>query len=106
MILKIKHEELKNVKDVMKKDASLLNDEIDILLEQTEKLKTIWQGQDADMFCNNVYEYLKKMKPIPACLNVLGDFINNINNKYTENDESFSKELQTEVDDYEQDSNN
>jgi len=101
MLLKVKHDELKNVKDVMIKDSALLDDEINILKEQIEKLRTIWQGQDANMFCDNVYNYIERMKTIPASIRTLGDFINKANNRYAENDEMFSRELQTEVDNYE-----
>lgn len=105
MILKVKHDELNNVKDVMVKDSELLDSEIKTLLEQIEKLRTIWQGQDATIFCNNVYEYINKMKTLPVTLRTMGKFINNINNQYTENDEAFGKELETEVDNYEQNNN-
>ena len=101
MLLKVKHDELKNVKDVMIKDSALLDDEINILKEQIEKLRTIWQGQDAKMFCDNVYNYVERMKTIPTSMRILGDFINKANNRYAESDEMFSRELQTEVDNYE-----
>lgn len=105
MILKVKHDELNNVKDVMVKDGELLDTEIETLLGQIDKLKTIWQGQDAEIFCNNVYEYINRMKTIPITLRTMGKFINNINNQYSENDEAFGKELETEVDNYEQNNN-
>lgn len=107
MILKVKHEELKKVKDVMKNDGELLDNEIAIMLEQLEKLKTIWQGQDSDVFCSNVYNYVTRMKTIPSSLRVLSEFIGKADNKYIDNDDAFSQELKTEVDNYdEQDSNN
>jgi len=98
MILKVKHGELKSVKDVTLKDSELLDQEINVLLEQIAKLQTIWQGQDSDFFCNNVSDYVNKMKSIPVCYRNLGNFINDVNNRYSQHDEAFSRELETEVD--------
>lgn len=106
MILKVKHEELQKVKHTMIKDGNALNDEIKIMQDEMEKLKTIWQGQDASTFYDNVYGYLDKMKKIPASLIEMGNFINNMDRSYTERDQEFSKELQKEEDNYEQNINN
>ena len=89
MELKVNPEELDHVKDVMIKDADEFDSNIDKLREQIEILKGIWQGQDADMFCKNV-----------------GEFFERANGDFQEGDEAFSKELETEVDEYEQNNNN
>lgn len=101
MLLKVKHEELNNVSRVIKKDSEELDKEIDNLLEQVEILRTIWQGQDADSFCQNTSDYFSKMKSIPNCMRNISGFINNVDNTYKEKDEAFNRELRTEVDNYE-----
>ena len=106
MLIKVKHEELKQVKDVMKKDGDLLDDEINVLLEQMEKLKTIWQGQDADVFYNHVYDYINKMKNIPNAMRHISEYINKANNRFADSDDAFSKQLQTEVEEVEPNNNN
>ena len=47
MVIKVKHDELNNVKDVMKKDGNAYDDEIKSMLDQIAILRTIWQGDDA-----------------------------------------------------------
>lgn len=102
MLLKVKHEELRGVLNTMKKDGDAYDTEIEKMLSEIDKLRTIWQGQDATIFCDNVHAYITKMKNIPIALRNMSTFINKANNGYEENDESFSKELQTEVDNYDE----
>ena len=97
MLLKVNHEELKNVKDVMKENSNLLNEEITIMLNNLENLRTIWQGDDSDLFYDNAFNYISRMKTITSAMNVMGDFINNMDDNYKKNDEQFSKEIEVNV---------
>ncbi len=106
MIIRVKHDELNKVKDVMKNDSNSLDQEIENLASGIEKLKTVWQGPDANIFCDNVTNYLSKMRQVPECMRTLSDFIYKVNNQYKESDEAFSRDLQTEVDNYETNSTN
>lgn len=106
MLLKVDHDELEKVCDNIRKDGDYLFKEIETMSNELENLKNVWQGEDADSFYANFSSYLNKLGNIPKYLGVVDNFINKINNKYTENDEAFSKELDTEVDNYEQDINN
>lgn len=102
MLLKVKHEELNNVTGVMVKDGEAYDTEIKNMLEQIDKLRTIWKGQDAEIFCDNVTNYITKMKNIPICLRNMSKFVNDVNNGYTEQDEAFSKELEVEANNYDE----
>lgn len=102
MKLKVKHEELHNVMSTMKKDGDAYNVEIDKMLKLIDELKTVWQGQDAEQFCHNVSQYVEKMKKIPVALNQMSNLVEKANIGYSDNDEEFSKELQTEVDNYDE----
>lgn len=102
MELKVKHEELHNVMGTMRKDGDAYSVEIDNMLKQIEELRIIWQGQDAEQFCNNVSQYIEKMKKIPAALTQMSGLVEKANAGYSDNDEEFSKELQTEVDNYDE----
>ncbi len=106
MLLKVKYDELKKITNTIKNDCSLFDEEIKRNLEQIEKLRGIWQGNDSDIFCNNVHDYLQKMTTISATLRNLEKFIDKANNGYKDNDESFSRELDTEVDNYEENIDN
>ncbi len=102
MVLKVKHEELYNVVDVMEKDSDAYDTEIENMLKEIEKLRTIWQGQDAKIFCDNIYNYVTKMKNIPIALRNMSKFTRKVNGGYSDNDDSFSKELETEANNYEE----
>ena len=106
MLLKVKYDELKEVADTINNDSSLLSEEIKKLLDQIEKLKSIWQGIDADAFYENSYDYFQKMTTISATLNNLGKFIEKTNNEYKNGDEAFSRELDTDVNNYEENIDN
>ena len=100
MIIKVKHDELNNVKDVMTKDGNAYDDEIKSMLNQISILRTIWQGDDAKEFCDNAEEYFTKMKNIPIALRNMSRLINQVNRDFTEADEQFARELRTEVGNY------
>ena len=104
MDLKVNHSELERVKKTMVKDAEDLDANIDKIRGQIEILQSIWQGNDAKVFCANVGEYFEKMKGLPVSMRAMGKFIEKANGDYQEGDDSFSKELETEVDEYEQQS--
>ena len=98
MEIKVKEDELNQVKRTMDKDAEDLASSIEQLTQQLEVLRGIWQGQDADKFFGNARDYFEKMKGIPNCMVNMGRFIDRANGDFNEGDESFSKELMTEVD--------
>lgn len=106
MLLKVKHEELHDVLNTMVKDGDAYDTEIEKMLGEIEKLRTIWQGQDATVFCDNVHAYITKMKNIPIALRNMSTFIDKANNGYTEKDEEFSKELEKEAFNYDEQSSN
>ena len=100
MLIKMKHEELSNFKDVMVKDGDSYDAEIKSMLNQIAILRTIWQGDDAKEFCDNAERYFTKMKNIPIALRNMSRFVNQVNKDYTEADEAFARELRTEVGNY------
>lgn len=106
MIIKIKRDELTDVTNTMKNNSLSLDNEINSLLEQIEKLKTVWKGVDATVFYDDANRYFNEMKKIPATSRFIGDFIFKINNDCFDEDEMCSKKLEAEVDDYVQDRDN
>ena len=106
MDLKVNHSELNRVKETMVKDADEFDAGIDKLRGQIEILQSIWQGNDATVFCSNVGEYFEKMKGLPVAMRAMGKFIDKANVDFQDGDDSLSKELETEVDEYEQGYNN
>lgn len=99
--------ELEHATDVITKDASDLNDCIDNLCNQVEILKTIWQGQDADKFCSNIGGFLKEFKRVPNSMDRLGRLAIKANIDIQNEDDAFSKGLEKEaIEDEQQDYNN
>ena len=102
-MLKMDHDEIDKVKSTMDDDESQLDTEITKMEAQLAKLRTIWEGQDADQFCDNFEEYLTKMKGIPVALRNVSSFVDKTNKNFQEKDKEFSTQLNQEVDNFEED---
>lgn len=96
MVLKVNHENLNGVTDNMLKNSDALTVEIDNLLDYLESIKLIWRGQDSDTFYDNAYNYINRMKIIPAAIETFGKFIKEVDNQYVDSDNSFANDLQKE----------
>lgn len=97
MIIKANHNELKNYANHTKKNSVLLENEIDSVIMNVQKLGTIWQGNDYNRFKDNILSYFTRMKVIPKTLDTISTFISEVDNSYIESDESFAKDLRKEV---------
>ena len=102
-MIKMRHGEIEDVKKVMDNDEVALDDEIKKMEEQKEILKRVWQGQDSDLFIKNFEEYLTKMKGVPVALRNVSMFMKKANSDFKDKDDEFSKELDKEADNYEED---
>lgn len=102
MKLKVKQKELNDVVDVMKKGGDDYDTEIDNMLEQIEKLRHVWIGTDATVFCDNVEGYITKMKNIPICLRNMSKYTKEANAGYKEKDDEYAKELNKEATNYDE----
>ena len=97
MIIKAKHDELKNYVNHTKKNSALLENEIENVIMNVERLGTIWQGEDYNKFADNILEYFTRMKIIPKTLTTVSSFIEEVDNSYIESDESFARDLRKEA---------
>ena len=97
MILKVNPDELNNVSNNIKKDVDVFNTEIEKINGNIEKLKLIWQGEDADRFNENFTGFVNKMKSVPNTLDVLSKTCDNTNRGYQEIDLEISSELKGEA---------
>ncbi|MBR1385852.1 MAG: WXG100 family type VII secretion target [Bacilli bacterium] len=100
MILKVRHDELNNVKNSIYKDKDILDGEIENLLKSAETLRGIWQGKDSTAFCNNFVNYANKMKNISITFQNIAHFIEQANKGYEERDEEFAHSLKMEASRY------
>ena len=102
MLLKVKHNELNQVSDTIKNDSEAYDVEIEKMLKNIETLKGIWQGDDADTFCENATEYITKMKNITVAMRNMNKVITAANKGYEDNDEAFGSALKVEAENYEE----
>ena len=100
MIIKVGHSELFDVTKTLKQDREDYDKEINNMLDQIERMKAVWTGYTADVFYEKVTEYVKNMKKITNAMNTISAFTDKANEGYIEMDESFSKELEAEANNY------
>ena len=94
------------VKSNMINNSNELDIEINNILAYLNELKGVWQGEDADIFYEEAFNYINRMKTITNCFNVLGNFMNDANHSYEESDTSLKNELEKEANNYEYDNDN
>ena len=102
MVIKVKHNELKDVADTLIKDSEAYDTEINNMLSSIDTLRGIWQGVDADTFCDNVSEYLSKMNNITTAMRSMSKAITTVNGGYEAYDETFSDSLKAEAGNYDE----
>ena len=100
MILKVDHDGLYDVTKTLKNDRDDYRKEIDNMLKQIEKLKTIWKGKDAEIFCSKAHDYIQNMKKIPNTMQQLATVGDKANAGYADNDELFGRQLESEANNY------
>lgn len=97
MLVRVKHNELNLFAKEADNNATDLALEIDKMLKKLDELKTVWQGQDSNIFYDKFYNYLNSMKLIYHTMNVFSEFIRRTDKMYTELDFEFAKKLEQEV---------
>ena len=102
MLIKVKHNELKDVSKRLSKDSEDFDTEITNMLSSIDTLRGIWQGEDASVFCDNVYEYISKMNNITIAMRNMSNAITTIDGGYEAFDETFSNSLKEEASNYDE----
>ena len=102
MIFKVKHNELNQVSNTLKTDGEAYSDEISNMLLQIEKLRCIWQGEDAEIFCDNVSNYISKMNNMTIAMKNMSNVITTANNGYELYEDAFGEAMKAEADNYEE----
>lgn len=102
MLIKVGHDELYNVTDVLKKDQEDYDKEIEKMLQQIEILRGVWQGQDAKIFCDKAHDYIENMKKITTTMGNIKSFCDKANRGFADIDTGFAKQLNAEANNYEE----
>ena len=95
-MIKVVYENVDKYNVTMDQDKEKILVEIDNLKQACDELKTVWKGYDADMFFNNMENYLNKMKNIPSSMEKITKFIRMSSSQYQEEDELYVKDLRVE----------
>lgn len=93
MRIRVNHSELNNVKDILIGNANELIDEINGMQKDIETLKTMWKGNEANIFYVKIDNYLNNLKSIPETYNSLSKFINKANITYKNMDLETKNEI-------------
>ena len=101
-ILKVDSDELFGVNKIIKDDSETYDDIIDRMLKLVGVLRTTWEGEDADEYCDKFTEFLERMKDLPENMRTIAEGVRKVTTGYVDKDQEFGKELQKEVLDNEQ----
>ena len=102
MLIKVKHDLLKDVSETLVKDSEAYDTEITNMINSIDTLRGIWQGEDATTFCDNVTEYLSNVKEVPVVMRNMSNAITTVDGGYEAFDETFSNSLLEEAGNYDE----
>ena len=93
-------EEFKNAEVFLNKSYEDFKDDLDYWRTQIDQLKTIWSGEDADVFYRNMEEYMLKLDMLCETKHAFSKSFKYGYLAYEEKDEEFAKELKKENSQY------
>ena len=94
MRIRVNHRELDDVKNKMIENSNELFNEIDGIIKDIEILKTMWSGNDANIFYTKIDNYLFRLKSVPETLNSFSKVINKGNIMYKNLDLNAKSEIE------------
>ena len=100
MDFEVDSDELRYAEVKMNKSSDDLKYIIDKWQMEIEKLKTIWQGEDADVFFNKMDAYIEKVKMISETTRMFGTCFNKGYTIYENNNDEFTKAIKNENSQY------
>ena len=103
MKVRVEYDELEYVTKNTDEDKSELEIEIDKLLASLERIKDMWQGTDADIYYDKAFEYINRMKVLSGFMDTTSELMKFGMGQYQKQDQSFSRDLNKEVNDNEPD---
>ena len=94
MKIRVDHREMTNVINKLSNESNMLTTEIENIQKNIEELKTVWQGEEANIFYTRITNYLNKMEAIPATYDKMSSFLSRSNSRYKEMDNAFLKDIE------------
>jgi len=94
MKIRVDHVQFDNVKKDLYNESIELLKEIENQQAYLEELKSIWQGEEADIYYIKIGDYFNKLKTIPLTYQSMSTFLERANIRYDEIDEELSNQIQ------------
>lgn len=94
MRIRVNHGELDDVKNKMIENSNELFNEINGIIKDIEVLKTMWSGDEANIFYTKIDNYLFRLKSVPETLNSFSKVINKGNIMYKNLDLEAKNEIE------------
>ncbi len=94
-------DELKKAETTLSNSSELFKDYLTEWRNEIDTLKTIWSGDDANVFYAKMEEYLSKLDLISETTSIFSSTFNTSYTIYESKDNEFSKELDSENQQYE-----
>ena len=91
MKFKIKKEEINETTKNLNNHSERLDKDINDLLEQIKSLREVWQGYDADVFCNFADSYLEFLKVVPNIYSNTSKVIDKANKTFVQVDKDYAQ---------------
>ena len=95
-MIKVVYENINKYTSTIDQDKEKILEEINNLKASCDELRNVWKGYDADMFFNNMENYLNKMKNIPSSMEKISKFVTMSREQYKEEDELYARDLKRE----------
>ena len=97
MKVRVEYDELEYITKNTKENKSDLEVEINKLLESLGRMKSMWQGQAADIYYSKAEAYIGRMKVLTTFMGETSDLVKFGTEQYQEQDQGFSRDLNKEV---------
>ena len=97
MNIRLDFNQIDSYSNNINQDETELEIEIKKLLDSLERMKNYWQGDDFDNFYIKAFEYIERMSTLCDFMNISCEGIKNGTSQLQQQDETFSTELQKEV---------
>ncbi len=100
MNLKVRYSEVRNFADVIEKDSLVIDEEINNILKDLDRLTTVWQGYDSEQFHEHATAYFTTMRNIPRAMRNINKSVGAALDSYRSSEEAFSSLLRGERERY------
>ena len=100
MDFEVDTDQLKLAENRLYKESDAFHTELNVWVDQIERLKDIWTGEDADIFYRKIEEYITKLRMVSETEKNLGKLLRTSYSSYEDQDSEFMLELKKDNEQY------